>query len=120
VIMRIIQTIHGPIEESRLERRYGVEDWPSHLVVWVAWYQGEEIVREERTPSSKNTDDPVSTTQGDLPRADLTRTIELTDNENDLALVQRWRLADGMEVRKDVHVLIKHGVEADAIAAAIV
>ncbi len=45
--MALINTIHGPVEESTLARTVGFEDRPREFVIWVEWRQGEELVRRD-------------------------------------------------------------------------
>jgi hypothetical protein len=54
--MALINTIHGPIEETTLARTLGFEERPLEYVVWVEWKLGEELVRRDahvilKTPS---------------------------------------------------------------------
>jgi hypothetical protein len=43
----MINTIHGPLEESMLARTVGFEDRPNEFVVWVEWKLGDELVRRD-------------------------------------------------------------------------
>lgn len=45
--MALLNTIHGPLEESALARTVGFEDRPAEFVVWVEWKLGEELVRRD-------------------------------------------------------------------------
>lgn len=45
--MALINTTHGPLEESTLARTVGFEDRPTEFVVWVEWKFGEELVRRD-------------------------------------------------------------------------
>lgn len=45
--MALINTIHGPIEESTLARTVGFEDRPNEFVVWVEWKRADELVRRD-------------------------------------------------------------------------
>ena len=45
--MALINTTHGPLEESTLARTVGFEDRPNEFVVWVEWKLGEELVRRD-------------------------------------------------------------------------
>lgn len=45
--MALINTTHGPLEESTLARTVGFEDRPDEFVIWVEWKLGEELVRRD-------------------------------------------------------------------------
>lgn len=45
--MALINTIHGPVEESTLSRTLGFEERPKEFVVWVEWRNGNELVRRD-------------------------------------------------------------------------
>lgn len=45
--MALINTIHGPLEESTLARTLGFEERPNEFVVWVEWRVGDELVRRD-------------------------------------------------------------------------
>lgn len=45
--MALINTIHGPVEESQLARTVGFEDRPSEFVIWVEWRLSDELVRRD-------------------------------------------------------------------------
>lgn len=45
--MALINTIHGPIEESTLARTVGFEDRPDEFVVWVEWRHETTLVRRD-------------------------------------------------------------------------
>jgi len=45
--MALINTIHGPLEETSLARTVGFEDRPTEFVVWVEWKLEGELVRRD-------------------------------------------------------------------------
>jgi hypothetical protein len=45
--MGLMNTTHGPLEESTLARTVGFEDRPNEFVVWVEWRLGDELVRRD-------------------------------------------------------------------------
>lgn len=45
--MALINTTHGPMEETELARTTGFEDRPNEFVVWVEWKMGDELVRRD-------------------------------------------------------------------------
>lgn len=117
--MATIETTKGPVQQSRLARTLGFEDRPAQLAVWVAWHLDGELVRRDAFPLPKECGPEVYTTLGLQPFASLARTIELHDNENEIAVAIVWRLA-GDVVRRDAHVILKQAsVVAEAIAASL-
>jgi hypothetical protein len=45
--MALINTTHGPLEDSTLARTLGFEERPKEFVVWVEWRLGDELVRRD-------------------------------------------------------------------------
>lgn len=45
--MPLINTTHGPLDETTLARTVGFEDRPNEFVVWVEWRLGDELVRRD-------------------------------------------------------------------------
>jgi len=45
--MALINTTHGPLEESTLARTVHFEDRPTEFVVSVEWKLGDELVRRD-------------------------------------------------------------------------
>jgi len=90
--MGIINTIHGPLDESRLTRAVGFEDRPDAFVIWVEWrWPGHEV--------------------------DACTTCQRADSR---AANGTLRDGYGALVRRDAHVVTKEpSVVADAIASPV-
>lgn len=102
-----VHTTKGLLPISVLARTVGVEDRPDKIVLWVQWWLTEELVRQESYSLPKELADPVYTTHGMVPRATLSRRIELTDNPTDIAVVVKWYLGEEL-VRTDPNVVLKY------------
>lgn len=117
--MRVIRTTKGDVDESQLARIVGLEDRPSMMAVWVEWRLGDELVRRDAYPLPKETGPQVTTTLGPIPYAALSRTLELSDTDTEIAVAVCWR-KDGALVRRDAHVILKQpSVIAEAVAASL-
>jgi hypothetical protein len=45
--MALINTTHGPLDDSTLARTLGFEERPKEFVVWVEYRLGDELVRRD-------------------------------------------------------------------------
>jgi hypothetical protein len=74
---------------------------------------------EQRYTEPKTVGDPIWTTRGHLPAAELTRTVELTDRPTDVSVATVFRTTDGEIVRRDVWVITTQGAGALGVAGTL-
>lgn len=95
------------------------EDRPDCYALIRTWKRGDQTVHEERFRIPKETGPTLFTTRGEIDRRLAGDPVfELTDSPTDTALAVIWRI-DGEIVRREAHVVLRAGVEAAAVAAAL-
>ena len=103
----IINTSRGLYAEAALAKTVVVEDRPDALVLRIEWRADDgDIVRSEAYPLPKVTDAVVTTIVGDIPRAQLERSVRLFEQPANYVVTVEWRL-DGDVVRTDPNVVLK-------------
>lgn len=60
----------------------------------------------------------INTIHGLIEESQLARTVGFEDRPNEFVVWVEWRLGDEL-VRRDAHLILKHPVIADALAAAL-
>jgi hypothetical protein len=104
---------------TELSRVVILEDRPDSLALIVELRDGEVLadVADSRQAFQlpKESGDEVYTIKGNVPRKDLLRCLQLTENDNEYAVSVVWFLGQEL-VRRDAHVILKH---ASAVAGAI-
>lgn len=116
-----IRTTKGVLPLADLAVTVVLEDRPTLLALLVRYEYAGELVRQDAFPLPKQTGDLVPTIEGDLPRASLTRTLELQEGPGERMVAEVFRRPNDPQIlHRSVHMILKEPtVVAEAAAAAL-
>lgn len=123
-------TIKGWIEKGFLTRKLIVEDRPDKFVVSVEWTNGGEMVRRDalcapKSPIAGEDESTVNTIEGLISVNQMVRNLTFTEDDNQFTIIRTFHAKGskgtaGVEMRKDVHIIMKHTAEfASTIAGGV-